>query len=128
MIIYKYIFCKAYYIAIRVFKETEFPWAFGAIVVTLCLVMTILDILQIVRYLMLPKRIDMYDQFHSYIALALCAAIQIYAWRNKKYISILQDCKSISPQKRRILRVVSVIYILIIVVGFLELPGLTRNK
>lgn len=127
MILYKYIFCKAYYFCIRVFKEKEFPWAFASGIVTLCLVTNIVVLLEIVEYAMLPDGINIYAPYHGYFAVALWILIQLYVTRDKRYIKILESCKSLSAKKRQMLRYISIVYVIVLVIGFFWLGYLLRE-
>ena len=122
--LYKYIFYKAYYIAIRVFKETEFPWAFASIVLTLCLVTTPVVILKIIKYILLPRVINIYDHSHGYFALLICAIIMIYVTREKKYLTILKECAHLPIKTRIILSYISIFYILITFIAYFILGDL----
>jgi hypothetical protein len=127
MALYKFIFYKAYNFCIRVLKEKEFPWAWASLIITLCLVTSIVVLLEVMEYLMLPKRIDIYGGFHGYFALAAWIIIQIYITRNKRYLKIIEDCENLSTDRRKNLSLVSIIYISILIVSFFGLGALIRD-
>jgi len=125
--LYKYIFCKAYNFCIRAFKEKEFPWAFASGMVTLCIVTSIVILLEVMEYMVLPYRINIYASYHGYLAVALWILIQIYITRKKKYLRILEECKNIPLKKQKILRSLSIAYLLLLFIGFFGLGYLIRE-
>lgn len=60
---------------------------FASAIVTLCFITTIVILLEIVEYMMLPNRVNVYAGYHGYFALALWILIQIYVTRNKRRLS-----------------------------------------
>lgn len=125
--LFQYIFCKAYYFCIRVFKEKEFPWAWAAMATSFILVVTITNLLGLIEVLILPKRINTYVEYHKYFSLGMVILAPIYVKRNNRYMRILEVCKQIPESKRLMLRYVSIVYILILVVGFFWLGEIIRD-
>jgi len=127
IMLYKYIFCKSYYFCIRFFKEKEFPWAFASGIITFCAVTSLVVFLEAVEYILLPNKINIYSTYHGFFAVALWVFIQIYVTRNKRYLKILETCKNIPIERQKILGFVSIVYILILFIGFFGLGYLIRE-
>lgn len=125
--IFKFIFYKAYLIAIRIFKEQEFPWAFGSLIVAICIVTSIVIMLELLEYTLLPLRVNMYGSFYGYFAIGFWMLVQIYVTRGKKYQKILRECQDIPEERRKRLGLISIIYIGILIVGFFGLGHLIRD-
>jgi hypothetical protein len=126
--LYKYIFYRAYHFADKVLKEKEFPWAFASIMVTLCIATSIVVVLEIIEYLYLPERINIYGDYHGFFALALCVVILVLVARKGRYLKILQDCERMTLKKRRIIRVISVVYIVCLIVSFFLMAYLIKES
>jgi hypothetical protein len=100
MILYEFIFYKAYLIAINIFKEKEFPWTFGSVMVNLCIVIPIITLLALAQYLALPGKINTYDNYHGYFAIGTLLIIFIYVKQNNKYLNIIDQCKRLTSRKK----------------------------
>nr|WP_320117915.1 hypothetical protein [uncultured Marinifilum sp.] len=76
--LYRYIFTKAYFFCITVFKEKEFPQYFASGVVTLALVTQIVIILELIEYLSFPTRVNIFGEYHGYFAVFCWGVVLLY--------------------------------------------------
>lgn len=127
IILYKYIFCKAYYFCIWAFKEREFPWAWAGITTSMVFVGTIITLLKLGEFLMFPERVNIYREYHGYFSLGMAAIMLFYVKQNNKYLRVLEACKKMPLKKRLVLRYLSLFYLIVLVVGFFWLSELIRD-
>jgi hypothetical protein len=125
--IYKYIFCKAYYICVHVFKEKEFPYFFASTMVSLAIVTTIITLLEVIEFLMLPTRVNTFGEYHGYFSLLMMVIIGVYFYRKKRYEKLLLEHESFSIKMKNKLKILSLIYLLILFFSFFEMGSLLRE-
>lgn len=126
-LLYKYIFGKAYYFCIKVFREKEFPQFFATFIVTFAILANIAIILDIVEYILLPIRFKYYEEYYKYFALASYGIALIYIHYKKRYIQIIEFYKEIPPKKRKKLKYQSIIYLALLFIGFFLFSALIRE-
>lgn len=125
--LYNYIFGKAYYFCINVFKEKAFPQYFASGVVTLAFVTNIIVIIELVELIMLPTKINTLGEYHGFFALACFVLILLYVNLKKRHEIIIKRFDDKLANKRN-LKIVSIIYILSLFVVFFLLGGLLRSS
>lgn len=125
--LFKYIFCKAYYFCIWAFKEKDFPWAWAGMTTSFVFVVTIINLLKLLEVLIFPERINIYGEYHKYFSLSMAILALFYVKHGNRYVKILADCKKLPERKRKILRYVSVAYLLILGVSFFLLSEIIRD-
>ncbi len=125
--LYSYIFAKAYFFCINVFKEREFPQFFAIITVTLIGVTSFYIILSLIEYIMLPSRFIPYDEYFKYLSLASILTSLVYFNTKERYKEILNHYSGLSSVKVKRLKTISIIYVLVLFVGFFTLGALLRN-
>jgi hypothetical protein len=124
---YKYIFSRAYYFCLNVFKEKEFPQIFASGIVSTIFVGSIIVMVELVEYLCLPIRINTYGKYQGYFSLAMFIAIAILMNKNKNYLKILSDYEAMSVKKRKVLGIWSWIYVSVLLFSFFYLGYLFRE-
>lgn len=125
--LYKYIFAKSYFFCISIFKEKEFPQYFAASFVTLAIVTNIIVLLELIEYLFLPTRINIYDEFHKYFALIMWVFVLFYVNYRKRYLLILEHYGNITGKQKKKLKIYSIIYLPVLFIGFFLLGALLRD-
>ncbi len=125
--LYRYIFTKAYFFCINVFKEKEFPQYFASGVLTLVMVTSIVIILELIQYLSFPVRVNILGEYHGYFAVFSWGLILLYVNNKKRYLKILEYNSKISKRKKKKLKVYSIIYLLFLFVAFFLLGALIRE-
>jgi hypothetical protein len=125
--IYKYIFSRAYYFCINVFREKEFPYFFASGVVSMLFVGSIVVALELLKYAMLPIEINIYGKYHGYFSLTMLAVISILLSRNNYYLKILKFYHGRSAKENRSLALWSSVYIIIVLFGFFFIGYLLRD-
>ena len=125
--LFKYIFCKAYYFCIHAFKEREFPWAWAGLTTTMIVVATMLTLLTLFEVLMLPERINTYGEYHKYFSVAMAILGLFYIKYGDRYLRILETFKKLPEKRKKVLGYVSVIYLVILVVSFFWLGEIIRE-
>ena len=127
MTLLKFIFARSYYFCIKVFKEKEFPQYFAGGVLTLVIFTSLLIILEIIEYVMLPMRINIGRGYHGYIALIGWFTILYYLNKNKRYSQILDDVEKMSDAAKKKLSIISFFYSFFLIIGFFLLGYLLRQ-
>jgi len=125
--LYKYIFAKSYFFCISTFKEKEFPQYFAASFVTLAIVTNIIILLELIEYLLLPVRINIYEEFHKYFALILWVFVIFYVNYKKRYLMFLEHYGNITDKQKKKLKIYSIIYLLVLFISFFLLGALLRD-
>lgn len=124
---FSFIFCKAYFFCIKVFKEKEFPQFFAAAVVSVSIDTTIIDMIKLYEYLILPKEINIYTEYYGYFSILFWIIVSIYVNRKRKYLEIIEENKKIPNNKKIVLSILSLIYLLIIFVSYFWLGTLYHD-
>ena len=93
----------------------------------MAIVTTIITVLQLIKYLMLPVSLMIYGEYHGYFSLTMLAITVYFLNHNKFYSRILRDDKRMSIKERRILAFWSWGYIAVVVFGFFYLGSLLRE-
>ncbi len=127
VVLYRYIFTKAYFFCINVFKEKEFPQYFATGMVTLAIITNFYILLSLIEYLMLPVRFNQYGEYYKYFALIVLAFALFYVNNKKRYLKILEHNSDISERKKKKLRIISIVYLLFLFVTFFLLGALIRD-
>lgn len=125
--LYKYIFYKAYYFCIRIFNEREFPWFFASGILSLIVVITLVTLLEIIEYIILPNRINFFSEYQGYFALGVLFALAFYVKSENRYITIIEECKSISQKRQRLLFSIAIVYSIVLVFIFLLIGYLLQQ-
>jgi len=127
VVLYRYIFTKAYFFCINIFKEKEFPQYFATGMVTLAIITNFYILLSLIEYMMLPIRFNQYGEYYKYFALLVLAIALFYVNNKKRYLKILEYISSISERKKKKLRIISIVYLLFLFVAFFFLGALIRE-
>lgn len=125
--LYKFIFYKAYYFCIRFLKEKEFPWAWAGITTAIIIVVTIIALLELMEFLSLPKRINIYGEYHGYFSLGIAIITLFYVKHDNRYLRILETCKSMPLKKQKMLSYLSLAYLVVLFIGFFWLGEIIRD-
>lgn len=128
VILYKYIFYNAYYFCINVFKEKEFPWAWAGMTSSMVFVATLVAMLELIEFLMLPSRINTYGEYHGYFSLGMAMLSVFFVRYNNNYQKILKDVETLPLDVRKRVKYLSVFYVLVVVISFFYLGYLIREN
>lgn len=107
--LFAYIFTKSYYICIDIFKEKEFPFAWGTAVVVIFLTLNIWSVLGICEFLFFPNCFD-WISYYKYFAVSFLLISWLIVYYKKADVTILQYYDTFSLRKKKILRVFSLVY------------------
>jgi hypothetical protein len=124
---FTFIFCKAYFFCFNIIKEKEFPQYFAAGIVSVSIDTTIIDILKLYEYLLLPKEINIYSELHGYFSVLFWIIVLIYVNRKKKYLDLIETYKKIPNNKTIILSILSIIYLITVFVSYFWLGTLYHD-
>lgn len=127
MILFKYIFYKVYFFYIRAFKEKEIPHWFASSVITLIIVANLIIIADFLLYFLNPEIIKSINQYYKYFALVVLVGVMFFINSKNRYLKILEDCEQLSKSKRKVLGYISVLYIVVVFIGFIWVGELIRN-
>jgi hypothetical protein len=107
--LFAYIFVKSYYIYIDVLKLKDFPWAWGTAVVVIFLTLNIWSILGILEFFLFPNLFD-WISYYKYFAVSFLLISWLIVYYKKADVTILQYYDAFSERKKKILRVLSLVY------------------
>jgi hypothetical protein len=125
--LYFYIFAKSYIFCMNIFKEREFPHAFGTTVITLTFASNILIFTGLVEYLFSPTWLNTFESYIPYFALFLWFLLFFVLHYRDNYIIVLGYIEKMSLKFKRRLKYISIIYLLFSFV-FLILIGWLLRK
>ncbi len=111
--LHKYIFYKAYFFCINIFKEKEFPYVWASFIVAFLVFMNLVTLQSAIEYYMLPEHILTYSEYNKYSALNFLLIVEIFFWWKGRYNRIVEECSNIKPKTVLILKFISIFYILI---------------
>jgi len=123
---YRYIFFKSYHFCIRIFKEKEFPQVWAATVVSFSILANLLSIIDVIIIVFLPPKANLYGEYHAYVALGIVVVYNIYLNVGGKYNRILVKYDRIEKSRKKVFRVLSIIYYIVTILAFVYLPHLVR--
>ena len=126
VVLYRYIFTKAYLFCMNVLKEKEFPQYFASGVVTLAMVTNIIIFLELIEYFSFPIRVHVFGEYHGYFALFSWGVVLLYVNNKKRYLKIIEQSSNISHKKKK-LRTYSIVYLVFLFIGFFLLGALLRE-
>lgn len=124
---FTYIFSKTYYFYVRVFREEDIPHWFASAVLTLLLVINIVVILDVVLFIIKPEIIKDINVYYKYFALITLFGTIFYMHRGGRYKKVLKSFDSLSRKRNRTLGIISVIYISLLIGGFICIGELVRD-
>jgi hypothetical protein len=125
--LYSFIFYSAYNFCIRFFREKEFPWIFASGAISMTFMTTIIVMLELIAFLMLPEKINIYGAYHGYISLATFIGTTLYMYQGNRYEKILKKCSELSLRKSKLLRWISIIYFVLLFIGFFLIGSALRQ-
>lgn len=125
--LYKYIFYKAHYVCVNIIKEREFPWFFGAFVVSMVFVGNIITLVQLLRLYFLPSKLHI-GGCYGYFSLFSLVVFAVVLKNNNLYKEVLKDVESLHERKRGQLKYVSLVYILLVFFALFYLGYLHREN
>jgi len=125
--LYKYIFYRAYFFCINVFKEKEFPYIWASFIVAFLIFCNIITLVTALEYFMLPERIETYADYNKYFALIFLLFVEVFFYWRGRYSRVVESFKNIKPRRDLVLKVISIFYILITVFLFFYLSSLVRE-
>jgi hypothetical protein len=88
---------------------------------------TIILILEIVSYVMLPIEINVYGKYYGYFSLSMLIVTALYVKSNNRYLKIIQTCKDMSRRTRLTLRYISIAYILGLIISLFIIGTMHRE-
>ncbi len=110
------------------FKENEFPWMFAIGTVSITFVANIVSLLELVEYLMLPSRINIYGDYHGYFSLGFLILSAILINQNNYYHKVLKEVEKYPAEKRSRIAIISVAYVLAVYTSLIYLAYLIREN
>jgi len=125
--LYKYIFCKAYYFCINVFKEKDFPWFFASGAMSMAFVVNVLVLEGLITITILPNLSDNLGGYYGYFSLFMLVGTAFYMKRGDRYRRVLEDGKKLPVGKRKTLRYVSLIYLIVLGISLIWVSTIIRR-
>ena len=127
MILFKYIFYKVYFFYVKAFKEKEIPHWFSAGILAVIIVGTLQVLIDFYSYFFNPEIIGIYTSYNKYLVLVLGFSLMYYVSKQKRYLSIIEDCEQLPKSKKKILGYLSILYVVAVFVGFFWVGKLIRD-
>jgi hypothetical protein len=127
MSLFSYIFVKSHSLCVNFFKEKEFPEYFASGVIAIVVVGTITVTADVIGYLVHPDLLNDYGWFYKYFSLGSVLFSWWYLGYKKNYIIFVKRYEELSGRKRKVLSVVSTLYLLGLVISFFWLGDLMRD-
>ncbi|NCA85796.1 MAG: hypothetical protein EOM83_09500 [Clostridia bacterium] len=127
MILFKYIFCKVYFFYVKAFREKEIPHWFASGILSVILIGTIQVMIDFYSFFFNPEIIGIYTSYNKYVVLVLGLSLMYYVSKQKKYLKIIEDCERLPKSKKKVLGYISILYVIVVFVGFFWVGELIRN-
>lgn len=127
MSLLSYIFMKSHWLCVNVFKEKEFPEYFASGVIAMVVVGTITVTADIIGYWVNPDALNEYGGFYKYFSLGSVLFSWLYFGYMKKYMVFMDHFERISDSKKKVLKVVSFIYLIVLLVTFFGMGNIIRD-
>ncbi len=118
---------KAHWICVNVFNEKEFPEYFASGIIAILIVGTIMFFINAALYLIDPALINGIFGYYRYLSLGMVLFFWGYFGYLKKYIFFANHFMNMSESKKKIFKVLSVIYIIVVVVAFFGISNAMRD-
>lgn len=122
-----YIFIKSHWLCVNVFKEKEFPEYYASGIIGILIAGTVTFLLNTILYLIDPNLINEIFGYYKYFSLGTLLLFWGYFGHFRKYTVFVDHFKNMSESKKKIVSVLSVVYIIVIVVGFFGIGDVMRN-
>lgn len=122
-----YIFAKSYFVCINVFKEKEFPFAWGTAVVVFFITLNIGVIVDLIEYFFFPNEFIHWNKYYGYILGFVLIMSWLFVYYYKLEKIILGYYEDIPEGKKRVLRLASFIYYAISIVSYFYVAELMRS-
>ncbi len=123
---FTYIFSKAYFFYVRVFREKDIPHWFASAILALLWVMNVIVLLNLFLYLVQPEIIKEINVYYKYFALVLLLVTIFYMSYGGRYQLILKTFEELSRKRKRTLGILSLIYISLLFCSFFYIGELIR--
>ena len=88
---------------------------------------TLFAILDFLYYVLLPERFDILRESRGYIGLLILVITFIWITWSKVYIEILDEYKNIVKNRKKILKIYSITYLIVLIFGYIYLSYLIRE-
>lgn len=109
---YRYIFGTLYFFCINTFKEKEFPWAFASGVISFLWMINLITLVGLYEYTILSDKVGAFEKYDNWIGLALIFTAWIYVRHDYRYKRILEYYEKISAKKKKVLGILSILYVI----------------
>ena len=121
------ILSRSYYLCVNIFNEREFPQYFASGILALVIVASITVLADAMGYITDPSMISSYSKYYKYFSLVSL----LFSWwffnRNKRYLRLIEQFNEMNITKRRILAVVSILYLTLLFISFFKMGNLIRE-
>ncbi len=123
----RFIFFWFYNLAIRRFKEKDFPWFFASGILSMTFTTVIVLVLEIFELIMRPQQINIYGQYHGYLSLVILLSVSIYLRIGNKYFNLLSEVETYSLSKKKRLRIYMFSFYVFLVTSFFLIGFILRK-
>jgi len=124
---FAYIFAKSYFVCINVFREKEFPFAWGTAVVVFFVTLNIGVIVDLIEYFFFPNKFFPWNKYYGYFIGLVLIISWLFVYYFKLDKRILRYYKNIPDKKKRVLRLTSLLYYAISILSYFYVAELIRS-
>lgn len=125
-VLFVYIFGKTFFIYEKIYADKEFPQYFSSSVIALLTVLSIAVLTDLIIYPIDPSLITVFYYYFKYAALAILFFMWWFFHPKRRYLKIVEDYKKISDKKKRLLGIVSIIFVILLLFAFFKMSDLVR--
>ena len=121
-----YIFGRTFFIYEKIYADKDHPQYFSSSLIALLTVLSLAVITDIIIYPIDPSLITVFYDYYKFLAIAILFFMWWFFHPKKRYLKIVEDYKEISVKKKRLLGILSLVYILVLLVIFFKMSNLVR--
>lgn len=122
-----YIFVKSHWVCINIFKEREFPEYFASGIIAVVLVGTIIVFVDVILYQIDPELINIVFGYYKYLSLGSVLFSWLYFGYMKKYVAFLNYFERMSGSKKKLMKIITIIYLIVLLVTFFGMGDIIRD-
>lgn len=124
--LFVYIFGKTFFIYEKIYADKDHPQYFSSSMIALLTVLSIAVLTDLIIYPIDPSLITIFYDYYKYAALAILFFMWWFFHPKRRYLKIVEDYKEISDKKKRLLGIVSIVYVLLLLFTFFKMSDLVR--
>lgn len=121
-----YIFGETFFIYEKIYADKDHPQYFSASIVAFALISTITVLIDFTVYSLKPSVNDVFSTYYKYFSLSILLLSWWYFTPKRRYKKVVDQYNKMSQEKKRLLAIISVIYLAGLMIAFFTLGDLIR--